>query len=102
MPIYRHNRFRSYALCRYVGTRILSQRLVSSQANSPLVRLGLDNRSARFYNPSMKITAKLKGEIMRQMGSLGGKSRAKKYDKATLSKWAKMGGRPRKNREEKP
>jgi hypothetical protein len=44
----------------------------------------------------MKITAKLKGELMRQMGSLGGKARAKKYDKATLSKWAKKGGRPRK------
>lgn len=44
----------------------------------------------------MKITAKLKGELMRQMGSLGGKARAKKYSKATLSKWAKKGGRPRK------
>jgi hypothetical protein len=44
----------------------------------------------------MKITAKLKGELMRHMGSLGGKARAAKYDKATLSKWAKKGGRPRK------
>ena len=44
----------------------------------------------------MKITAKLKGELMRELASQGGKARAKKYDKATLSKWAKKGGRPRK------
>jgi hypothetical protein len=29
-----------------------------------------------------------------KLGSKGGKARAKKYDKATLSKWAKKGGRP--------
>jgi hypothetical protein len=28
------------------------------------------------------------------MGKKGGKARAAKYDKATLSKWAKLGGRP--------
>jgi hypothetical protein len=28
------------------------------------------------------------------MGKKGGKARARKYDKATLSKWAKKGGRP--------
>jgi len=31
-----------------------------------------------------------------QMGRKGGRARAAKYDKATLSKWAKLGGRPRK------
>ena len=40
-------------------------------------------------------------EIVRQflarIGSQGGKARAAKHDKATLSKWAKKGGRPRKD-----
>jgi hypothetical protein len=45
----------------------------------------------------MKLTAKLRGELMRELARSGGKARAKKYDKATLSKWAKKGGRPRKN-----
>jgi len=30
----------------------------------------------------------------RQFASMGGKARAAKYDKATLSKWARKGGRP--------
>ena len=33
-------------------------------------------------------------EFLRRAGSKGGKARATKYDKATLSKWAKKGGRP--------
>ena len=44
----------------------------------------------------MKITAELKRALMRELARSGGKARAKKYDKATLSKWAKKGGRPRK------
>jgi hypothetical protein len=35
------------------------------------------------------------------IGSKGGKVRASKYDKATLSKWAKKGGRPLKKGESK-
>jgi general stress protein YciG len=35
-------------------------------------------------------------EYLSKIGRQGGKARAKKYDKATLSKWAKKGGRPRK------
>jgi len=31
-----------------------------------------------------------------QIGSKGGKTRAKRYDQATLSEWAKRGGRPSK------
>jgi general stress protein YciG len=31
-----------------------------------------------------------------KIASKGGKARAKKYDKATLSKWGKKGGRPSK------
>jgi hypothetical protein len=33
-----------------------------------------------------------------QVASMGGKARARKYDKATLSRWAKLGGRPKKGR----
>jgi hypothetical protein len=33
-------------------------------------------------------------EFLRRAGSKGGKARAAKYDKATLRKWAKKGGRP--------
>jgi general stress protein YciG len=36
-------------------------------------------------------------EFLTKIGRKGGKSRAKKYDAATLSKWAKKGGRPRKD-----
>jgi len=31
------------------------------------------------------------------MGKKGGQARAARYDHATLSKWAKLGGRPRKD-----
>jgi general stress protein YciG len=34
-------------------------------------------------------------EFLAEAGRKGGKARAKKYDKATLSKWAKKGGRPK-------
>jgi general stress protein YciG len=33
-------------------------------------------------------------EYLAKLGRKGGKARAAKYDKATLSKWAKKGGRP--------
>jgi hypothetical protein len=33
-------------------------------------------------------------EYMREMARLGGKTRAKKYGRRTLSKWGKLGGRP--------
>jgi general stress protein YciG len=39
-------------------------------------------------------------EYLVSMGRKGGKARAAKYDKATLSKWAKKGGRPPKKKEE--
>ena len=34
-------------------------------------------------------------EFLAKTGRKGGKARAAKYDKATLSKWAKRGGRPK-------
>jgi hypothetical protein len=36
--------------------------------------------------------------FLKKIGSEGGKARAARHDKATLSKWAKLGGRPRKNK----
>jgi len=37
-------------------------------------------------------------DYIQEVASLGGKARAAKYDKATLSKWGKKGGRPPKER----
>ena len=33
-------------------------------------------------------------EYLSRIGRKGGKARAARYDKATLRKWAKLGGRP--------
>jgi general stress protein YciG len=42
-------------------------------------------------------------EFLTRAGRKGGKARAAKYDKATLSKWAKKGGRPKGDgKKEKP
>lgn len=42
-------------------------------------------------------------EFLAKAGRKGGKARAKKYDRATLSKWGKMGGKPRgTDKREKP
>ena len=35
-------------------------------------------------------------QYLASIGSKGGKKRAALYDKATLSRWAKKGGRPKK------
>jgi len=35
-------------------------------------------------------------QYLASIGNKGGKKRAELYDKKTLSKWAKKGGRPRK------
>ena len=40
-------------------------------------------------------------EYLASIGRKGGKARASKYDKKTLSKWAKKGGRPPKEKGEK-
>ena len=37
-------------------------------------------------------------QYLAKIGSKGGRARAAKHDKATLSKWAKKGGRPRKEK----
>jgi general stress protein YciG len=37
---------------------------------------------------------KMLREYLASLGRKGGKARAAKHDKATLSKWAKKGGRP--------
>jgi general stress protein YciG len=41
-----------------------------------------------------KVELDLIREYLRKIARKGGKARAAKYDKATLSKWAKKGGRP--------
>ena len=42
-----------------------------------------------------KDTDKVIRQYLTEIARKGGKARAKKYDKATLSKWAKKGGRPK-------
>lgn len=42
-----------------------------------------------------KTTDKLIRQYLSKVASKGGKARAAKYDKRTLSKWGKLGGRPR-------
>jgi hypothetical protein len=37
-------------------------------------------------------------QYLAKIGSQGGKARAAKHDKATLRKWAKLGGRPKKDK----
>jgi general stress protein YciG len=34
-------------------------------------------------------------QYLTEIARMGGKARAKKYDKKTLSKWGKKGGRPK-------
>jgi len=41
-----------------------------------------------------KDTDKVIRQYLTEIARKGGKARAKKYDKATLSKWGKKGGRP--------
>jgi general stress protein YciG len=48
-----------------------------------------------------KGTDKVIREYLANIGRKGGRARASKYDKATLSKWAKKGGRPPKSKEGK-
>jgi len=40
-------------------------------------------------------------DYLRKLGRKGGKARAAKYNKRTLSKWAKLGGRPPEKGDEK-
>jgi general stress protein YciG len=44
----------------------------------------------------MKEINKMIREYLASIGRKGGKARAAIYDKRTLSKWAKKGGRPKK------
>jgi hypothetical protein len=52
-----------------------------------------------IYGMGLKITPAVR-KFYKQLASAGGKARAKKYDHATLSEWAKRGGRPRKAKTE--
>lgn len=53
----------------------------------------LTGKLASKYDAGM---AKKKPLTITEFARLGGKARAAKFPKATLSKWAKKGGRPRK------
>ena len=46
----------------------------------------------------MKGTDKTIHQYLASIGSKGGKARAAKHDKTTLSKWGKLGGRPPKKK----
>ena len=46
----------------------------------------------------MKNKQDLIREYLSQLGKKGAAARAAKYDKATLSNWAKKGGRPKKEK----
>jgi hypothetical protein len=41
---------------------------------------------------------KLLREYLAKLGKKGGKARAKNYDRETLSRWGKLGGRPPKKK----
>ena len=43
-------------------------------------------------------TQELISAYLKKLGSKGGKARAANHDKATLSKWGKLGGRPPKKK----
>jgi hypothetical protein len=43
-----------------------------------------------------KSKSEVLSESARELGRVGGRARARKYDSATLRKWARLGGRPRK------
>jgi hypothetical protein len=45
----------------------------------------------------VKISKEIMQQARRELARKGGLARAKKYDKKILSKWAKKGGRPRKD-----
>jgi hypothetical protein len=52
-----------------------------------------------------KRKSKLRGQLLaffQKIGAEGGKKRAKMYNAAQLSEWAKKGGRPRKPKESAP
>lgn len=50
-----------------------------------------------LLNMIPKITPDIR-KFYKELARMGGKARAKKYDHATLSEWAKRGGRPRKEK----
>ena len=60
----------------------------------------LANLLSKYYHRRVKIDKKVKEQVRRELAqelaSAGGKARAKKYDKKTLSEWGKKGGRPKK------
>lgn len=62
--------------------------------------IALAKLAGKYYRGRMaiKMTTEMRKLARKELASVGGKARAKKYDHATLSKWAKLGGRPRKEK----
>lgn len=54
----------------------------------------LDKPACKYYSVIVKMTKEIR-EAARKLASAGGRARAKKYDKTTLRKWGKKGGRPK-------
>lgn len=70
------------------------------RAPSHSPRIALDNLQGKFHHLAMsklKATPQVR-RFLQKLASEGGKARAAKYDKATLRKWAKLGGRPAQKR----
>ena len=55
----------------------------------------------KFMKSEKDIISRHFSKLGKKGGKKGGKARAKKYDAATLRKWARKGGRPRKNKGKK-
>jgi hypothetical protein len=67
------------------------------------VIVSIENLPSKYHASDLDknlITPAVK-RFLKELASEGGKGRARKYPKAVLSKWAKLGGRPRKDRHEK-
>ena len=63
--------------------------------------IALEKLQSKYYRAcmSLRMSSEVK-KFFKRFASEGGKARAKKYDHAILSEWAKRGGRPRKAKEE--
>ncbi len=83
---------------------MLLRPLSSGATLAALLILALDNLPGKYYlsRQVMEREAdKVIREYLAKVGRKGGKARAAKYDKATLSRWAKKGGRPPKGKGDK-
>jgi hypothetical protein len=69
--------------------------LFASRFVAPIILLA--KLPGKLHYRAVKITEEMKRAVLMELAKRGGRARAQKYDKKTLSKWAKKGGRPRKD-----